>query len=90
MWMFVVYCDIVNAMVCSSGSFHYSQMSFSPLFFHLNRSSHGWKDPAGGICGGGLGPDPSGYNSAVENVLSVDGGAACSSRKECGDRGHVC
>ena len=37
-----------------------------------------------------LGPDPSGYNGAVENVLSVDGGAACSSRKECGDRGHVC
>lgn len=62
----------------------------SPPFFRLNRSSHGWKDPAGGICGGGLGPDPSGYNSAVENVLSVDGGAACSSRKECGDRGHVC
>lgn len=37
-----------------------------------------------------LGPDPDGYNGAVENVLSVDGGAACSSRKECGDRGHVC
>lgn len=37
-----------------------------------------------------LGPDLSGYNGAVENVLSVDGGAAYSSRKECGDRGHVC
>lgn len=37
-----------------------------------------------------LGPDPAGCNGAVENVLSVDGGAACSGRKECGDRGHVC
>lgn len=37
-----------------------------------------------------LGPDLSGYNGAVENVLSVDGGAACSCRKECGDRGHTC
>ncbi|CAB1439166.1 unnamed protein product [Pleuronectes platessa] len=36
-----------------------------------------------------LGPDPSGYNCALENVLSGDGGAACSSRKECGDRGHT-
>ncbi|TNN86829.1 hypothetical protein EYF80_003012 [Liparis tanakae] len=35
-----------------------------------------------------LGPDPGGYNGAVENVLSVDGGAACGGRKECGDRGH--
>lgn len=37
-----------------------------------------------------LGRDLSGYNAAVENVLSLDGGAACSSRKECGDRGRVC
>lgn len=37
-----------------------------------------------------LGPDPAGCNGAVENVLSVDGGAACSSRKERSDRGHVC
>lgn len=37
-----------------------------------------------------LGPDPGGYNGALENVLSFDGGAACGSRKECGDRGHVC
>lgn len=39
---------------------------------------------------GCLGTDPTGCNGAVENVLSVDRGAACSSRKECGDRGHVC
>lgn len=37
-----------------------------------------------------LGPDPAGCNGAVENVLSVDGGAASSSRKERSDRGHVC
>lgn len=35
----------------------------------------------------GLALTPGGYNGAAENVLSVDGGAACSSRKECGDRG---
>lgn len=38
----------------------------------------------------GLRPDPTGCNGAVENVLSLDGGAACSGRKERSDRGHVC
>lgn len=37
-----------------------------------------------------LGPDLGGYNVELENVLSVDGGAASSSGKECGDSGHVC
>jgi len=66
------------------------------IFVHLNRSSRGWKGPAGGraplvaAVALWLGPDPSGYNGAVGNVLSVDGGAACGGRKECGDRGHVC
>ena len=33
----------------SNSSLHHCKMSF---FVHLNRSSHGWKGPAGGICGG--------------------------------------
>ena len=34
----------------SNSSLHHCRMS--SFFVHLNRSSHGWKGPAGGICGG--------------------------------------
>lgn len=37
-----------------------------------------------------LGPHPGGHNGTGENVLLGDGGAACSSREECGDKGCVC
>lgn len=65
----------------SNCSLRHSKMSFGPLTEgrELLVVSVVW-----------FGPDPTGYNGAAENVLSVDGRAACSSRKECGDRGHVC
>lgn len=63
------------------------------LFVGLNRCGGGDRAPPSAVAAVSvvwLRHDPAGCNGAVENVLSLDGGAACSGRKERSDRGHVC